>query len=69
MNWSNIFPTELTFFSVLWYIFLFYLVAYIIFHIYVYYNDLDYVIDCKKNDRCLSFTPKSTKDPNKDSTQ
>ena len=54
----NIFPTNLTFWTTIWYIFLIYLVAYIIFHIYIYSNGLQYEIDCKENINCFKIKKK-----------
>lgn len=59
MKVSDIFPTQITFFSVLYYIFLFYVVAFIIFNIYIYMNDLEYNINCKKNEKCIEIRPKN----------
>jgi hypothetical protein len=58
MAWSYFFPTQMTFFSVLYYIFLFYVVAFIIFNIYIYVNDLEYEINCKNNEKCMHIQPK-----------
>jgi hypothetical protein len=58
MKVSDVFPTEITFWTVLWYIFLFYLIAYIVFHAYIYVYDLEYEIDCTKNDRCMKIEKK-----------
>jgi hypothetical protein len=51
----KIFPTNITFLTILWYIFLIYLVAYIVFHIYIYSNNLQYEIDCKSNINCFKI--------------
>ena len=59
MKWSDIFPMEVTFFSVLYYIFMFYLLAYVIFHIYIYTNGLNYEINCKNNDKCIKIYKKN----------
>ena len=53
-----IFPREFTFWSVLYYIFLFYLVAFIVFNIYIWANDLEYEIDCENHDKCFVITPR-----------
>ena len=55
MKLSYIFPTEITFFSVLWYIFLFYLLAYIVINVYLYSNGLTYEIDCKTHYKCFKI--------------
>lgn len=55
MELSYIFPTKITFFSVLWYIFLFYLLAYIVINIYLYSNGLTYEIDCKTHEKCFNI--------------
>ena len=51
----KIFPINITFWTILWYIFLIYLVAYIVFHIYIYSNGLQYEIDCKSNTNCFKI--------------
>lgn len=56
-----IFPREFTFWTVLYYIFLFYLVSFIVFNIYIYINDLEYEIDCENNDKCFVITKKGEK--------
>lgn len=56
-----IFPREFTFWSVLYYIFLFYLVAFIVFNIYIWANDLEYEIDCEHHDKCFIITEKGQK--------
>ena len=63
MNLTLIFPTEITFWIVLWYIFLIYFIAYIIFHIYIYTNDLEYTINCQKNEKCFDIRQKVPKSP------
>ena len=62
---STIFPREITFWTTLWYIFLAYFIAFIVFNIYIYVNELEYTIDCKKNDKCFDIRPKhkSTESP------
>jgi len=57
----DFFPTEFTFWTVLYYIFVFYVVCYIGFQIYIYMNDLDYEIDCTNNDRCFIIYKKGEK--------
>lgn len=59
-RYSMWFPTEVTFFSIIYYIFLFYLCAYIVFHIYIYLYELEYEINCKNNGKCIQIRPKST---------
>lgn len=54
----DFFPTEFTFWNVLYWVFMFFLVCYIGFQIYVYVNDLEYEIDCENNDRCFVFYDK-----------
>ncbi len=49
----DFFPKTLTFWSVLFYIYFAYLLAFIIFNIYFYIYDLEYEIDCIRNDRCF----------------
>jgi len=49
----DFFPTEFTFWTVLYWIFVFFLVCYIGFQIYIYVYDLEYEIDCENNDRCF----------------
>ena len=55
MKLSYIFPKEITFFSVLWYIFLFYFIAYIVINVYLYSKGLTYEIDCKTHDKCFKI--------------
>jgi hypothetical protein len=55
MDLSYFFPTKLTFFSLLWYIFLFYLLAYIVINVYLYTQGLTYEIDCKTHDKCFKI--------------
>jgi hypothetical protein len=57
----NFFPTEFTFTTVLYYIFVFYLFFYIGFQIYIYMNDLEYEIDCENNDRCFIINKRGEK--------
>lgn len=66
-RYSMWFPTDITFFSVIYYIFLFYLFAYIVFHIYIYMYDLEYEINCKNTDKCIQIWSKST--PSESSSQ
>ena len=68
----DFFPKTLSFWSVLFYIFMLYFFAYIIFHIYIYLYDLEYEIDCVRNDRCFKINKKgenndSSNDSHKDS--
>lgn len=49
----DFFPTEFTFWTVLYYIFIFYLICYIGFQIYIYVYDLEYEIDCDNHARCF----------------
>jgi len=49
----DFFPTEFTFWTVLYWIFVFFLVCYIGFQIYIYVYDLEYEIDCENNHRCF----------------
>jgi len=58
-----IFPREFTFWTVLYYIFLFYLVSFIVFNIYIYMNDLEYEIDCENHDKCFIIYSRGTKVP------
>lgn len=59
MKLTDIFPLEITFWTTLWYIFLFYLVAFILFQIYIYVNDLEYTIDCKDHtSKCIKIKKK-----------
>jgi len=58
MKLTDVFPLEFTFWTTLWYIFLAYLIAFIVFHIYIYANDLEYTINCEKNDKCFDIRPK-----------
>ena len=53
------FPTEFTFWTTLWYVFLFYLIAYIIFNIYIYANNMEYKINCKNKGKCFEIKKKS----------
>lgn len=63
MMWS-IFPTEVTFFSVLYYVFMFYIVAFVVFNTYIYINGLEYEINCKNNEKCVRIFPaKDKKNP------
>jgi len=67
--WSTIqyiFPREFTFWTVLYYIFLFYLVSFIVFNIYIYMNDLEYEIDCENHDKCFIITKKGEKNKEPD---
>lgn len=59
MKLIDIFPLEITFWTVLWYIFLAYLFAYIIFHTYIFLYDLEYEIDCEANEKCFKITKKN----------
>jgi hypothetical protein len=64
MKLTDIFPTELTFWTTLWYIFLFYLMVYIIFHIYVYVYDLEFTIDCSDHTlKCFHIKPRGSTEP------
>jgi len=64
MKLTYIFPTELTFWTTLWYIFLFYLTAYIIFHIYIYIYDLEYTVDCNDHTfKCFNIKPRGSIEP------
>ena len=58
MKITDIFPLEITFWTTLWYIFLAYFIAFIVFNIYIYANNLEYTIDCKKNDKCFDIREK-----------
>ena len=49
----DFFPTEFTFWTVLYYIFIFYLICYIGFQIYIYVYNLEYEIDCDNHERCF----------------
>ena len=60
MKLTDIFPLKLTFWTVLWYIFLGYLIAYIVFNAYIYLYDLEYEIDCKSNTKCFNITKKKS---------
>ena len=62
MQIIDIFPMKITFWSVLWYIFLCYVIAYIVFHIYIYTNGLEYEIDCKANTNCFKIKKKEEQD-------
>ena len=55
MKLTDVFPLEITFWTTLWYIFLAYFIAFIVFNIYIYVNNLEYTIDCKKNDKCFDI--------------
>ena len=59
----DFFPKTLSFWSVLFYIFMLYLFAYIIFHIYIYLYDLEYEIDCVRNDRCFNIKKRGEDPP------
>lgn len=59
MELPTIFPSKLTFFTTLWYIFLFYFVLYIIFHIYIYMNHLEYTINCNNGVNCVDIRKKT----------
>ena len=67
MNITYLFPTQFTFWTTLWYIFLFYLVAFIVFNIYIWANGLQYEINCKNKGKCVKITKKMDKDIEKDS--
>jgi len=54
----DFFPKTVTFWSVLFYIFFLYVLAFIAFNIYVYLYDLEYEIDCKNNDKCFKIKKK-----------
>ena len=58
MKLTDIFPLEITFWTTLWYIFLAYFIAFIVFNIYIYANDLEYTINCKKNDKSENILPR-----------
>ena len=49
----DFFPTDFTFWNVLYYLIGFLIFFYIGFKIYMYVNNLDYEIDCENNDRCF----------------
>lgn len=49
----NFFPTDFTFWTVIYYVIMFYTICYIIFQLYVYIYGLEYEIDCERNDRCF----------------
>jgi len=56
---STIFPTEFTFWTTIWYIFMFYLVAFIGFQTYIYLYDLEYTVDCKDHTfKCIQIKKK-----------
>jgi hypothetical protein len=57
----DFFPTEFTFWSVLYSIFMFFVFAYIGFQIYIYMNGLEYEIDCESHDRCFIINKKGEK--------
>jgi len=59
MKLTDIFPLEFTFWTTLLYIFLAYFFAFIVFSIYIYVNDLEYTIDCKKNEKCFDIRKKT----------
>ena len=64
MKLTDIFPVEFTFWTTLWYIFLFYLTAYIIFHAYIYMYDLEYTVDCSDHTfKCFNIKPRSSGQP------
>jgi hypothetical protein len=64
MKLTDIFPIEFTFWTTLWYIFLFYLVVFIGFQIYIYLYDLDYTIDCKDHTfKCIQIKKKGSETP------
>jgi hypothetical protein len=54
----DFFPKKLTFWSVLFYFFLFYFIAYIVFSIYIYVNNLEYEIDCENPENCVKIKEK-----------
>ena len=54
----DFFPKTLTFWSVLFYILFAYILAFIVFNIYVYMYDLEYEIDCEHNDKCFKIKKK-----------
>lgn len=54
----DFFPTDFTFWTVLYYVFMFYLVCYIGFQIYIYIFDLEYEIDCESNEQCFIIKEK-----------
>ena len=58
MKITDIFPLEITFWTTLWYIFLAYFIAFIVFNIYIYVNNLEYTINCEKNEKCFDIKPK-----------
>ena len=58
----DFFPTEFTFWTVLYYILMFFVVLYIGFQIYIYINDLEYEIDCENNDRCFIIHKKENQE-------
>jgi len=61
MKLTDIFPIEFTFWTTIWYIFLFYLTAYIIFHIYIYMYDLEYTVDCNDHTfQCFNIKPRAS---------
>jgi membrane-bound metal-dependent hydrolase YbcI (DUF457 family) len=49
----NFFPTDFTFWTVIYYVIMFYTICYIIFQLYVYIYELEYEFDCERNDRCF----------------
>uniref|UniRef100_A0A6C0I159 Uncharacterized protein n=1 Tax=viral metagenome TaxID=1070528 RepID=A0A6C0I159_9ZZZZ len=49
----NFFPTDFTFWTVIYYVIMFYTICYIIFQLYVYVYELEYEFDCERNDRCF----------------
>jgi hypothetical protein len=55
MKLTDIFPLEITFWTTLWYIFLFYLVAFILFQIYIYVNNLEKASNFEKSIRKLEM--------------
>jgi len=57
----DFFPTEFTFWTVLYYVFLFYFFSYIIFQIYIYMNGLEYEIDCRNHEQCIIIKNKDEK--------
>jgi hypothetical protein len=54
----NFFPTEFTFWTVIYYVVMFYTICYIAFQIYIYVNDFEYEIDCENNDHCFIIKEK-----------
>ena len=62
MKLTDVFPLEITFWTVIWYIFLAYVVAYVVFHAYIFLYDLEYEIDCENNDKCFKITKKISSD-------